>query len=614
MCQYFSEIIFLTLVKKAFPSKLINSTLDRKWIHQVKPSLFVSILFKSFSEIKSRPSFNSLNTNTLIFADEDSWFSEDSDQDEDDIFDEDEEDDSDYDRGVEVLFEHEDEEVFEAEIDGEVDAAPENISEESEDDFDEEVNSATFIMNQKSLVDKAPGALQHSFAHRTIDLPNSFHVRLFQFMSVFVICSMTAGIPFGLPAMRQLLVEAGIYGEGCSAGHEHRIHSASHMMDAMAHTSKRVGCSIQEARLAILQVSGWVSWMVGGWIAARSVQKLGPRNTGMLGCALILVGALLLAVSVPVNGEFWLPEWMRMYVFPVMVMSVGSSFSFLACLHYVRLFPKRTSLLHSIMFLAQDLSAFIYYIMYESREIIPLRISLIFYSGLMLGQLIFWRFVFSSGKVPTIRFTVTTWHQRALLVDKPLSEHISSPYFSLALLFTVTVFLKIYFYMSTFQVQLRILLIPTRKEIDPEDFTYKHNDHFDENGNNRAESETSPNPLLNERGELDFKNFKLNSPQSIPSSRFQASNPSAPQSFSHVPFFAEQPGGTSSNNINLRQFIYNPMQPEIFLTDLQEMMYFLIPVASLITIFWMRSSMSDRKISTALLFSVIPLVFWGFVQ
>lgn len=472
----------------------------------------------------------------------------------------------------------------------------------SDEDSEEEVNSATFIMNQKSLADKAPGALQHSFAHRTIDLKYSFQARLFQFISIFVICSMTAGIPFGLPALRQLLVEAGIYGDGCGIAGKS---SFSGLIDEIGdvQTSKRVGCSVQEGWLAVFQVTGWVSWMIGGWLAARSVQHYGPRNTGMMGCGAILVGSLMLAISLPsnVNNTFLIPNWLRMYIFPVMIMSIGSSFSFLACLHYVRLFPKRTSLLNSAIFLAQDLSAFIFYIMYESREFLSLRQLLIIYAGIMLGQVIFWKFVFSTSKIPTIRFTVTTWHQRPLLVEKSLSEQISSPYFHLALLFSLAVFLKLYFYMSTFQVQLRILLIPTKRHVNPEDFTYRHNDDFDENGNN-----TSTSPGNNSEY---FENQS-----SAPVTQFGSYDYKSGHFFSQVPFFAEQPGGTSSNNLRLRQFIYNPMQPEIFLTDLQEMIYFLIPIASLITIFWMRSSMSDRKISTSLFFSLISLVGWGFVQ
>lgn len=575
---------------------------------------------------------NSLNTFNFVDK-EDSWNSEESDldnMDEDDIFcddrygKEDEED-------IEVELYQDESEIFKDRNNAIIDGVPEeaqfNNNEETDDELEDEMNSATFIMNQKSLVDKAPGALQHSFAHRTIPLPHSFHFRFFQFISVFVICSMTAGIPFGLPAMRQILVEAGIYGGECSDnnGHCHNNNNNSHIVNHFAEgaeqTSKRVGCSVQEARLAILQVSGWVTWMIGGWVAVRCVQKLGPRNTGMTGCALILVGSFLLAISVPVNEEFLLPSWMRMYVIPVMIMSLGSSFSFLACLHYVRLFPKRTSLLNSIMFLAHDLSAFIYYIMYEARETMPLRISLFIYSGLMLGQLIFWRFVFSSGKIPTIRFTVTTWHQRPLLVDKSLPEHISSPYFFLALIFTVTVFSKIYFYMSTFQVQLRILLIPTKRQVNPEDFTYRNNDHFDGNDLDKTKKllldeknlnllKKNYDSLKNNLPSSHFKTLSSFSPVSVP----KVSEKSAPQFFSHVPFFAEQPGGTSSNNLRLRQFIYNPMQTEIFLTDLQEMLYLLIPIASLITIFWMRSSMSDRKISTALFFSLVSILLWGYVQ
>jgi len=151
--------------------------------------------------------------------------------------------------------------------------------------------------------------------------------------------------------------------------------------------------------------------------------------------------------------------------------------------------------------------------------------------------------------------------------------------------------------MSTFQVQLRLLLIPTKRPFNPEDFSYGHHESsFDENNNNNPTTDLDTSRMLSRQLAAEMKDR-----QEI-------------QSFSNVPFSAEQPGGASSNNLSLRQFIYNPMQPEIFLTDLQEMLYFLIPVASLITIFWMRSSMSDRKISTALLFSLLSLVAWGFVQ
>lgn len=562
-----------------------------------------------YPEIRSRPSSTSLNTNTVNFAGDDdddlSWYSEEDDNDRFDDFNEEDEDE---------LVELGGEEITTNQT------IRNRIVEDSDDEYEEEVDSATFIMNQKSLVDKAPGALQHSFAHRTIPIPDSFEIRLFKFVSVFVICFMTAGIPFGLPALRQLLVEAGIYGSGCGGT------SAIGLMHGLdvKQTSKRVGCSVQEGRLAIFQVSGWVSWMIGGWLAARSVQHLGPRNTGMIGSGFIMVGALILAVSMPSNGDFLIPFWLRMYILPVMIMSVGSSFSFLACLHYVRLFPKRTSLLHSAIFLAQDLSAFIFYLMYESREFISLRYLLLIYAGVMLGQAIFWRCVYPSGKIPTIRFTVTTWHQRPLLVEKSLPEHISSPYFYLALILTVTVFLKVYFYMSTFQVQLRILLIPTKRQVNPEDFSYRHNEQFDENGN----SQSGGTPFRSISGgfghEDDNDNFEidhLSEQQHNIMTQFSSLSPTYDENtskkvqfFSHVPFFAEQPGGTSSNNVSLRQFIYNPMQPEIFLTDLQEMMYLLIPIASLITIFWMRTSMSDRKISTSLLFSLISLVLWGFVQ
>jgi hypothetical protein len=501
------------------------------------------------------------------------------------------------------------------------------VVEDSDDEYEyeEEVNSATFIMNQKSLVDKAPGALQHSFAHRTIPLPDSFEIRLFQFTSVFVICFMTAGIPFGLPALRQLLVEAGIYGGDCGGCEVSGSIGLMSGLDAKQ-TSKRVGCSVQEARLAIFQISGWVSWMIGGWVAARSVQHFGPRNTGMIGCTFIMVGALILAVSMPSNsGDFLIPSWLRMYILPVTIMSIGSSFSFLACLHYVRLFPKRTSLLHSAIFLSQDLSAFIFYLMYESREFISLRYLLLLYALVMLGQVVFWRGVYPSGKIPTIRFTVTTWHQKPLLVENSLPDHISSPYFYLVLIFTVTVFLKLYFYMSTFQVQLRILLIPTKRPVNPEDFSYRHYEQFDENRGQISVVGTQPIRSISGGLGHDVDNFDTDilpdhqQDQQLHDMMTQFSssthpNDNRPQFFSHIPFFAEQPGGTSSNNLSLRQFIYNPMQPEIFLTDLQEMIYLLIPIASLITIFWMRTSMSDRKISTSLLFSLISLLLWGFVQ
>lgn len=467
------------------------------------------------------------------------------------------------------------------------DVTPEE--EEDEEDSGEEFTSSTFIMNQKSLADKAPGAQQHSFAHRHIPLKHSFHLRILQFASVMISAILAAGLPFGLPALRQLLVENRIYGNACPM--------ASLPVEGTI-MSNRVGCSEQEAHLALLQVSGWVSWMIAGWAAARSVQRLGPRFTGIIGAAAVVFGSVLLAISLPTNLDdpprFLLPPWARQYLFPIVCMSVGSSFVLLACLHYVRLFPKRTSLMHSLVLLASDLSALIFDMFYEAREMAPLQVVLAAYAVVMLIQMLYWRFIFSSGKVPTIRFTVTTWHQRPLLVDHPITTHIASPFFWMALSFAVVGFAKIFFYMSTFQVQLCLLLMPRTRTVYHEDFVYQKMDNSF--GGGRTESNSAA--------------MSGYSPVVTSFSTEQAQ----PRLLSYVPFFSEQPGGTSSTIISLRQFTYNPAQPEIFLTDLQEMIYFLIPVAACITIFWMRASMTDRKISTAMFFSLISLIAWGVVQ
>jgi hypothetical protein len=445
-------------------------------------------------------------------------------------------------------------------------------------------------MNQKSLADKAPGAQQHSFAHRRIALKQSALIRTLQFASVFLMACVAAGIPFGFPALRQLLVENGIYAENCTA------QTATH------HSMTRVKCRNQEAHLAVLQVAGWSSYLISGWAGARLVQHLGPRKTGIIGSFTIALGSLFLALSLPAAsstalGASWiLPEWARLFLFPVILMSFGSALIFLACLHYVRLFPKRTSLLHSIIFLGADLSALVFDSFYEARELISLRFALFCYAIVMGLQTLYWRFIFSSGKIPTIRFTVTMWHQRPLLVDQPLYKHISSPFFWLALLFIIPVFGKIFFYLSTFQIQLCLLLMPRKRVINHEDFVYERME------NSVAGSRTDSNP----------SNLSFASP--VLTSFVDAKQQLGKQLLSYVPFFAEQPGGTSSTIISLRQFIYNPAQPEIFLTDLQEMLYLLIPGAACITIFWMRASMTDRKISTAMLFSLLALVSWGFVQ
>ena len=457
-------------------------------------------------------------------------------------------------------------------------------------DEEEEFRSATFIMNQKSLADKAPGAQQHSFAHRHIVLNQSPIIRALQFTSIFMIACVAAGIPFGFPALRQLLVENEIYGENCVP------QTGTH------HSMTRVKCRYQEAHLAVLQVAGWSLYMISGWAAARLVQHFGPRATGMIGSLTIALGSLLLALSLPASsptalGAAWvLPTWARQYLLPVALMSFGSATIFLACLHYVRLFPKRTSLLHSIIFLGADLSALVFDSFYEARELISLRFALFCYAVIMGLQTLYWRFIFSSGKVPTIRFTVTTWHQRPLLVDQPLYKHIASPFFWLGLLFILPVFGKIFFYLSTFQIQLCLLLMPRHRSINHEDFVYERME------NSVAGSRTDSNPS------------NLNFASSMLTSFVDSKQTSQKPLLSSVPFFAEQPDSTSSTIISLRQFIYNPAQPEIFLTDLQEMLYLLIPAAACITIFWMRASMTDRKISTALLFSLLALIAWGIVQ
>lgn len=469
------------------------------------------------------------------------------------------------------------------------DSTPEEQEEDDEDDSENEFTSATFIMNQKSLADKAPGAQQHSFAHRHIPLKHSAPIRILQFCSVMLSAILAAGLPFGLPALRQLLVENRIYGDACPA---------STLPVEGTIMSNRVGCSEQEAHLALLQVAGWVSWMIAGWAAARSVQRLGPRMTGIIGSAAIVVGSVILAVSLPVNLDdpqrFLLPPWARQYIFPIIVMSVGSSFVLLACLHYVRLFPKRTSMMHSLVLLASDVSALIFDMFYEAREMASLQVVLAAYAIVMLVQMVYWRFIFSSGKIPTIRFTVTTWHQRPLLVDHPITKHISSPFFWMALSLAIVVFAKIFFYMSTFQVQLCLLLMPRKRTVNHEDFVYQ-----------KMENSFGG-------GRTDSNSAAMSGYSSVLTSF--SSEQAQPRLLSYVPFFSEQPGGTSSTIISLRQFTYNPAQPEIFLTDLQEMIYFLIPVAACITIFWMRASMTDRKISTAIFFSLISLIAWGFVQ
>lgn len=448
---------------------------------------------------------------------------------------------------------------------------------------------ASFIMNQKSLADKAPGAQQNSFAHRTIELPYPAHVRIVQLCVVLLTGLLTAGIPFGLPALRQVMIESSIYDDLC---------------EGRSSDSKRVGCSAQEARLAILQVSGWVSWMIGGWLAARSVERLGPRATGIVGSGVVMAGAVLLATIMPEeDGSFLLPLWMRFYNIPVVIMSVGSVFVLLACLHYVRLFPKRTSLLHSLVFLSHDMSSLLFYVFYECRKLLSLQGLLCVYAGVMGCQMLLWFLVFSPDNIPTMRFTVTTWHQRPLMVDLSRQRHISSPYFLLALTLSVVVLLKLFFYMSTFQVQLRLLLTPTTRHIAPEDFVYHADDvHLTSNPSNFLTPQDSPH----------FTSPSLSYSDDMREGQRAPVRPT--QSFSYVPFFAEQPGEGSSTVLALRQFTYNPMQPELFLTDLQEMLYFLLPIASLMTIFWMRAAMADRKLSTALHLSLVSLIVWGLVQ
>jgi len=431
-----------------------------------------------------------------------------------------------------------------------------NIDEEEEEKT-YHLNEASFIMNQKSLSDKAPGSLQHSFAHRTIPHPDGFPMRLLQFSAVFVIAMLSTGVPFGSPVLVHLMLDEDVFKASCEATSANIIGS-------------RGGCATQEAWLAILQVAAWTTWFTAGWLGARSVQRLGPRSTAMIGTGFLLAGSLTLALSLPADGAYLVPRWARAIIPSVVCMSVGSVMTFVACLHYVRLFPKRTSLLHSLVFLAQDLSGLVMYVFFGMHQFLSLRVMFFGYAIIMVCQLLVWTFLFAPIKIPTIRFTVTLWHQRPLLVDQRLVDHLASPYFGLALAYASVIFAKIFFYMSTFQIQLRILLMPTTYNIDPEDFMY----HPNESGGSSSAGAT----------------------------------------LSYIPFFAEQPGGTSSSVLAQRQFTYNPMQPEIFLTDLQEMLYLLMPTAALVSVFWMRACMSDWKISSALLSANFGLFAWGIVQ
>jgi hypothetical protein len=149
----------------------------------------------------------------------------------------------------------------------------------------------------------------------------------------------------------------------------------------------------------------------------------------------------------------------------------------------------------------------------------------------------------------------------------------------------VVIFVRLFFYMSTFQVQLQMLLIPRgSNEIHPEDFRYSTNEegHFD-SGNNPRRSSAAVSSI-------------------------------ASYWLTYIPFYNDQTVGTESNLVSLRQFTFNPRQPQIFISDLQEMMYILIPLASLISIFWIITLTSDYYISSSLLIVISGLLIWGIFQ
>lgn len=158
--------------------------------------------------------------------------------------------------------------------------------------------------------------------------------RLLQVSCAMVWCLVAAGPVFGFAALKPILIEQGIYKDRC---------------DVTTHDDDPSGvlCTNQDLALNGLFTVACMVTNISALPVGSILDKYGPRITGIIGAAIIMLGSLTLRSSV---------TFIDTYLCGYTLLALGGPFVFISCFQLANSFPKNSGLILALLTGAFDSS------------------------------------------------------------------------------------------------------------------------------------------------------------------------------------------------------------------------------------------------------------------
>lgn len=175
--------------------------------------------------------------------------------------------------------------------------------------------------------------------------------RIAQVAIAVLYCLVAAGPVFGYAAIKQVFIAEGVYAHLCPSG------------TADPHRA----CYEQDLRLDFMFTLSAVSTNVCALPVGALLDRRGPRVASLVGCVLIALGALCLALAADAAAS---PHRVDAYVPGYLLLALGGPFVFIPAFHLSNAFPSRPGLVLALLTGAFDSSSavFLFYRLAYARS------------------------------------------------------------------------------------------------------------------------------------------------------------------------------------------------------------------------------------------------------
>lgn len=262
-----------------------------------------------------------------------------------------------------------------------------------------------------------------------------------------------SGVIFGWPAIEAMMIEQGQYAELCGEGNQ--------------------VCPARNLKLTTIFISASSAFALVFWPSGYILDKYGPRVSNLIGCLLLLGGALLFAFSSSVGFDAFLPGYI--------IMGAAGPSVFLSFLSLSNLFPDHKSTIISLFNVMLDASALDFVILQQINKGLPsadLRMLFLFYSIIPFAGL-----GLAFCLLPRQSYPAPAGHEGYAeggagvlnpfgpeIARKSFKSQVKSKAFLFGTLFTAFQLLRVNFYIGTVAAQLNFLS-PDTGEIWTQVFT-----------------------------------------------------------------------------------------------------------------------------------------------